>query len=366
MSPEMKNLPPPHFPIFAAAALAALCPLNAPAAIEAVTYGNFEISYFGLGDTDSDWLTYGLTGARDWSSEMKSGVERSVNYWNSVITTDSASAVKIACIWDSTLSSGALGGASSANYYDFGTGITLTATEALWREGISATDVSDATYSDYAVVFQLSTSANFYYGESASGITSSQYDFQSMFTHEIGHAMGFTSYCGSAGWSESIELSGTVGGNPKQENVLQASTFDTLMATKDENGDYVQVISEAAEKTIFNTTKLENATGYSTGTQYVLALDEEGSLSNLLVYNPSSFEDGSSMSHVYSEDASETDPLMYKSLNNGEVRRELLAGELEILAAMGWSVIPEPSAFGLLAGTFALALVSVRRRRKIS
>ena len=133
MSPEMKNLPLPHFPIFAAAALAALCPLNAPAAIETVTYGNFEISYFGLGDTDSDWLTDGLTGARD-----------------------------------------------------------------------------------------------------------------------------------------------------------------------------------------------------------------------------------------YSEDASETDPLMYKSLKNGEVRRELLAGELEILAAMGWSVIPEPSAFGLLAGTFALALVSVRRRRKIS
>ncbi len=30
------------------------------------------------------------------------------------------------------------------------------------------------------------------------------------------------------------------------------------------------------------------------------------------------------------------------------------------------SQIPEPSAFGLLAGTFALALVSVRRRRKIS
>ena len=61
--------PPPHFPIFAAAALAALCPLNAPAAIETVTYGNFEISYFGLGDTDSDWLTSGLTGARDYSED---------------------------------------------------------------------------------------------------------------------------------------------------------------------------------------------------------------------------------------------------------------------------------------------------------
>lgn len=366
MSPEMKNLPPPRVPVFAAAALAALCPLNAPGEIETVAYGNFEISYFGAGDTDSDWLTYGLTGAMDWTSEMKSGVERSLNYWNSVITNDSASAVKIACIWDTTLSSSTLGGATSANYYDSGTGITFTATEALWREGISATDVSEASYSDYAVVFQLSTSTNFYYGESASGITSSQYDFQSMFTHEIGHAMGFTSFCGSAGWSESVVLSGTVGGNTKRENVLQASTFDTLMVTKDENGDYVQVISEAADKTIFNTTKLENATGYSTGTQYALALDEEGTLSNLLVYNPSSFEGGSSMSHVYSEEASETDPLMYKSLKNGEVRRELLEGELEILAAMGWSVIPEPSAFGLLAGTLALALVSVRRRRKIS
>lgn len=79
MSPEMKNLPPPRFPVFAAAALAALSPLNAPGEIETVAYGNFEISYFGAGDTDSDWLTYGLTGAMDWTSEMKSGVERSLN-----------------------------------------------------------------------------------------------------------------------------------------------------------------------------------------------------------------------------------------------------------------------------------------------
>jgi len=128
--------------------------------------------------------------------------------------------------------------------------------------------------------------------------------------------------------------------------------------TKDGSGNYNRVITESSEKTIFGTVQLE-AAAYSTGTEYALALDEAGTLSNLRVYNPSGFEEGSSMSHFDSADA-----LMYKSLNNGEIRRELLDDELLLLSAMGWSVIPEPSAFGLLAGMLALALCATRRKRK--
>lgn len=350
----MKRFPPPRFPFFLAAAFSAIFPLTAHAVIETVTYGNFEISYFGIGDTDS--LEH--TGSLDWTNEMKSGVERSVNYWNSVITTKSASTIKVACIWDSKPSSDTLGGAMSEYYYNPNTGVTLTATEAIWRDGISEATVAKDADSNYAVTFLLSPTTNFYYGKSVSGITYDQWDFQSMFTHEIGHAMGFDSSCESTGWG-TLEFSDYIGGRYKTAEVLQASTFDTLLVTKDENGDYVKVISESSEKTIFNTTQLENLTGYSTGTEYALELDESGTLSNLLVYNPSEFEDGSSMSHFDSSGA-----LMYKSLNNGEIRRELLGDELLLLSAMGWSVIPEPSAFGFLAGTLALAFCATRRRRK--
>ena len=347
----MKKLPLSTRLFFLSAAFSAAFPLTALSAIETVTYGNFEISYFGNGDSDSVW---GYTSSLDWTNEMKSGVERSLNYWNSVITTQSASTIKIACLWDASLDSGALGGAESEYYYNGATGVTLTATEAIWRDGISESDVSDFTYSNYAATVLLSTTASFYYGESVSEITYNQWDFQSMFTHEIGHAMGINSSCGSNGWEKSLELSyGT-----KSEDVLQASTFDTLLVTKDESGNYNRVITESSEKTILDTVQLE-AAAYSTGTEYALALDEAGTLSNLRVYNPSGFEEGSSMSHFDSADA-----LMYKSLNNGEIRRELLDDELLLLSAMGWSVIPEPSAFGLLAGMLALALCATRRKRK--
>jgi len=175
----MKKLPPPRFPFFLSAAFSAAFPLTVLSTVETVTYGNFEVSYFGNGDSDS----WGYTSSLDWTNEMKSGVERSLNYWNSVITTNSASTIKIACLWEASLASGALGGAISENYYNEATGVTLTATEAIWRDGISESDVSDFTYSNYAATVLLSTTASFYYGESASGITYNQWDFQSMFTH---------------------------------------------------------------------------------------------------------------------------------------------------------------------------------------
>lgn len=340
---------------------------SAFAAVETATYGNFEVTYYGNGDVfDSSY--YGKSvGAKDWTEEMKSSVARSMNYWNSVVTTNATEKVKVAFIWKS-LGENALGGATDVWYFDSASGITLSGAEAALRgNGTSYSGYFGLSGSEKSAFVLLSKDANFYFGESESGIKSEQYDFQSVLTHEIGHIMGFNTLCTSNGWSYKWPL-GTQSG--KSDNFLGVTTFDSLLVTKNTSGENVEVMSQTVSSVFPDVKEYEIRDNYAPGKEYFLKTGENENgdleLSTLKIYNPDEYSAGSSMAHVeYADGNGKDEPLMSYAIANGKIRRELNADELDLMRAMGWSVaIPEPSAFSLLAGTFTLVFVAIRRRRK--
>lgn len=67
--------------------------------------------------------------------------------------------------------------------------------EAVWRDG------STRTTSGYDIYIQCNTShlASLYYGAALLAEHTGKYDFQSILTHEVGHAVGFLSLATQTG-----------------------------------------------------------------------------------------------------------------------------------------------------------------------
>lgn len=334
-------------------------------AAETAIYGNFEVTFYGSGEVFSSAYYDSTYSVKDWTNEMKDSVGRALNYWSDVITTDSAEKVKVAFVWED-LGSGTLGGATDVWYWDPFTGITLSGAEATLRSRGNKSSFHNISSGETTAFVSLASNANFYYGESATEIKSNQYDFQSVLVHEIGHIMGFNTFCREPGWT--LEMAVRYGA--RQESFLCVTELDTLLVTKNGSGDLVSVFESSNSSVVPRYVNYQQVVEFSPGTEYYLKTGEgengELELSTLKVYNPAHYSSGSSMSHVESRSpGSDEEPQMSYAIANGKIRRELSSEELSLLRAMGWTVsIPEPSAFGLFAGLVAMAWSSARRHRK--
>ena len=210
--------------------------------------------------------------------------------------------------------------------------------------------VGDANTIDCRITYN--PDFDWYSGADAGGIGGSEYDLQSVITHEITHALGFTSSYNNTG--DKFDSFST---SPPPTNYL--TTWDTLLVDSAGN---VPEAGTSGDPGDFN--ELDSPV-YWTGTNANTLYDNP-----VTIYAPDPYSGGSSLSHVdqngtdgIASTADDIDALMNYNIANGVVQREYSNVELGMFQDLGWYVeeVPEPATMSLLAlGGIAL----LKRRRK--
>lgn len=294
------------------------------------TVGVFDVTFYNTGETNA---VGSYIGAGDWTQEHVDAVLASALTWNSGITNTPARQVHVDMFWGELET--ALGGASSPIYGDTSDAFTLA--EHAWRDGGTYTG---STPYDTLILYDITPVGGAYtwnFGTAAP--TGTQYDFQSVVTHEIGHSLGWGGTYSSASdtwWS---------GGTTAWDKNLRDS-MGTMPAV-DGSG------------TPGNFNQLDNPV-YFVGSNAVALYGGP-----VPVYAPATYASGSSLAHLDTSTFSEY--VMAHAVANGVQKREVSPLEWAMMVDMGWSVdpalwtsTPEPSVLVLVGS----GLLLIRRRRR--
>lgn len=275
------------------AGLSALAPA-ALAATHEITTDNFHVTLLGNGDGTAAW-----TGSRDWTDAQIAAVTTTINIWEDMFRNTASRKIEATISW-SDMGGGVLA-ASTSTYvgYDGGTYNTATSTEAIWKLG------EEAALAEGGVDFRLRF--NTQYGFSMTDTTpATSTDFISVLLHEIGHNVGFNS----------MNHNGTYGN--------QFTMWDSMIT--DSQGNHP---GDAG----FN---------YRAGASYSIGSG------GLTVYNPGTFDRGSSMAHITSQ--SDPNALMQSSIGQGTQIRDLSDKEKALLSEMGWVLKNDPTYYASVDG----------------
>ena len=183
-------------------------------------------------------------------------------------------------------------------------------------------------------------------------VTNGQYDFYSTVFHEFTHALGFSSL---------ISQNGTGLFNTKHWAV-----YDQFLVDKNGN-PVIDHTTFAIDSAIWNTASVggtsPDAGIFFNGANAVAA--NGGELVGL--YSPTTWSDGSSVSHIDTDNPAYDGMMMLHARGTGPDARNFSSIEVGMLQDLGYtpvSVVPEPESFALmLAGLGVLGLV--RRRRNV-
>lgn len=288
---------------------------NALSSVTMVSIGFFDVYLYNQGDSFSFNTTQTSTMNWDLGSQLGS-ITIALETWSSVIETAPTRQIKIAMGW----TTGQTGLAQSGGLYTSSNGTLVSTAETIWRDEKSIS--MSASQFDINIMFSSSYYSQYSFSET---LTAGYYDFASIMAHEMGHALGFSSWGTSSGWTQGMY-----------------TTWDRLM---DING------------------KSPGESGFAYKPGNTITIGDSGSL----VYNPAPYKSGSSLSHVAS--SNDPDALMQYSVGKG-VRRELSEMELQLMEQMGWDInwsnfygaIPEPTTVSMLAFC-SIYLVSRRKRQ---
>ncbi len=244
---------------------------------------------------------------------------------------------------------GILAGAGSGidttpgGFYD-----TVVQTKILTNNG---TDLNGSD-ADGSIGFNFSNDTKW---DTSDSVASDAYDFKSTAMHELLHAFGFTSSVDEGG-------KGANGFSPGTKDAW--NTFDKFLT----DGSGNRLINDNG---VFDPNRVSDLTG-GTGTNGVFFSGPNAMAANggnrINIYSPTTYESGSSISHLDDEFFTTQALLMESSTGKGPGVRVLSNIELGILKDIGYTKVapvPVPAAVWLM-GSGLLALFGMARRRRLS
>ena len=282
---------------FSLAALTVLClgllAVAAQAMPTVVTVGAFDISFYNTGESDE-----GGSSTQSWTAQQISDITASINAWTSYIPNAPGRQIKLHLFWDA-LGGSILGQTASPQSGDGTTSWTYA--EHIWRDGVNY-----SASTSYDVRMDFSTGVNWNFGSGTP--TASQYDFRTVVTHEIGHALGFY-----PSYNSGTDRFSSQGLSLWDKNLMDSSG---------------NVPARGARGTPGNFNQLDNPV-YFTGAYAISAYGDY-----VPVYAPATYNGGSSLSHL--DETTFPNALMSPFVDAAQVIRAPSDLEWAIMADLGW------------------------------
>ncbi|MCX5673613.1 MAG: hypothetical protein NTX87_01270, partial [Planctomycetota bacterium] len=278
------------------------------------TVGPFDITFYNKRDSDGE-----SAGRKNWTTQEMDDVVAGVAVWSNRITNTPGRQVQVHLFWNS------LTGSTLADYSgpSNGDGTTSwTYVEHAWRDGVNYT--GPWTSFDCRIRFDIDA-ANYGWNLGSGLPASNEIDFRSVVTHEVGHAVGVNPsyYQGDDLWgrcwgtsSDPFTSAGYKGLSEWDKDLLDGSGNRPANQATGTPGDF----NEEANPVWFTGS---NAVAYYGG--------------NVPVYAPSTYQGGSSLSHL--DETMIPGALMSPYVTVGEAVRQPLRLEWEIMEDLGWSVL---------------------------
>lgn len=251
---------------------------------------------------------------------------------------------------DGTATGDTLAAAGSSGDSNFNAGFGVG--EVIRNKILSGTDLNGSaadgsvTVNFASVAWQLEVNAS---------VSSSQFDWYSTMYHEFAHSVGFAS-----------------GIQTDSSGMNATDAFGTTGAQDGSWGAFDAFLTDSAGNSVFSGFDLNEATyeslltgGASPGNGLFFNSADAGQLIGL--YTPTTFEEGSSGSHLDDENSALAGFMMLAATGEGPSARQFNDLELSMFRDIGYanvaqiSAVPEPSSAGLVA--LVLGITVLRRRR---
>lgn len=179
---------------------AACCLGNIPSssAVQTASIGStFSCTFLDSGDQGF----FDSSSTHTWDQGQIDAAMRALTTWDSLINSTPGRTLTVGLTWYDGANSSTLASAYSPYFYYQSNGPQQVSTlvESVWRDG------STRTATGYDIYIQCNTSHlnSLYYETALPAEHTGKYDFQSILTHEIGHAAGFLSLATQTGPSRS-------------------------------------------------------------------------------------------------------------------------------------------------------------------
>jgi autotransporter-associated beta strand protein len=275
------------------------------------TVGTFDLTFYNKRDSDGT-----SRGSQNWTIQQMDDVAASIAVWTGRLTNTPGRQVQVHLFWYS-FSSNTLADYSGPSNGDGTTSWTYV--EHAWRDGVNYT----GPWTKFDCRIRFDTNAANYGWNFGSGLPASdKIDFRSVVTHEVGHAVGFCPSYYNNLWgqcwgtsSDPFASAGYKGLSEWDKDLLDGSGNRPANQSTGTPGDF----NEEANPVWFTGA---NAVAYYGG--------------NVPVYAPTTYQGGSSLSHL--DESMIPGALMSPYVSLGEAIRQPLRLEWEIMEDLGWTV----------------------------